>query len=175
VAQRPAVTHREAAGLRIESRGRPHRGGFECVRREIDVFDDAVHPTERRFGFPRCTIELIDDAIEAIRGVTDLTSGGIDLIPHRIDGPKSNKLQDFGFTPLKTPKKSVASKATGVAKAKATRAARGTKGKNQKKLIKGALPVSPSAPTAPVPPTQAATSANAPAQPATGTNAATKS
>jgi Protein of unknown function (DUF3237) len=54
------------------------RGGVERVRREIAFVYDAVHPTERRFDFPRFTIELIEDAIEAIRG-------GIDLMPYRIE------------------------------------------------------------------------------------------
>jgi hypothetical protein len=42
-------------------------------------------------------------------------------------GPHSPKLQDFGFTPQRTPQTSVASKAEGQAKAKATRQAGGKK------------------------------------------------
>ena len=62
-------------------------------------------------------------------------------------GPTSPKLQDFGFTPTRTPKTPLKSKTEGKAKAAATRVARGTKGKKAKAAIHGSLPAAP----APVP------------------------
>jgi len=52
-------------------------------------------------------------------------------------GPKSPKLQDFGFTPARAAKTLVNVKAQAKTKAAATQIARGTKGKKQKALIKG--------------------------------------
>jgi hypothetical protein len=70
-------------------------------------------------------------------------------------GKTSPKLQTFGITQAKTPQKSVAAKAAGVAKAKATRAALGTKGKKQRKAAVEALEASATvqapATTSPVP------------------------
>ncbi len=47
------------------------------------------------------------------------------------------QLQEFGFVQNRRPAKTVASKATAIVKAKATRAARATKGRKQKAAIKG--------------------------------------
>jgi len=52
---------------------------------------------------------------------------GVKRVAQAKYGPKSQKLQDFGFTPQRTPNTPVASKAKGQAKAKATREAGGTK------------------------------------------------
>jgi hypothetical protein len=52
----------------------------------------------------------------------------------------SSTLADFGYTPRKVVKKKVETKATAVAKIKATRKARNTLGKNQKKNVKGTVP-----------------------------------
>jgi hypothetical protein len=52
-------------------------------------------------------------------------------------GPKSPKLQDFGFTPVRVAKTAVKTKAQAKVKAQATRIARGTRGRKQKALIKG--------------------------------------
>jgi hypothetical protein len=49
-------------------------------------------------------------------------------------------LADFGLSPPKTTKKTVAVKATAIAKTTATRKARSTMGSKQKSLIKGAAP-----------------------------------
>jgi hypothetical protein len=54
-------------------------------------------------------------------------------------GKSSPTMQTFGFTQNKTPQKSAAAKAAGVAKAKATRAAIGTKGKKQRKAAAEAI------------------------------------
>jgi hypothetical protein len=82
-------------------------------------------------------------------------------------GKNSPKLQKFGFTPAKTPQKSVASKAQGVAKAKATREALGTKGKKQRKAAAAAI-VAPA-------PVQAPPAPPVPAAPAAGSNGSSKS
>jgi hypothetical protein len=66
----------------------------------------------------------------------------------------------FNLTAPKVAKKSVATKATAVAKSKATRVARNTMGSQQKKDIKGTVP---EATTAPEPAAPAATSGSAPA------------
>ena len=55
-------------------------------------------------------------------------------------GPTSPKLQEFGFTPARTPKTPLKSKTEGKAKAAATRVARGTKGKKAKATIHGSPP-----------------------------------
>jgi hypothetical protein len=55
----------------------------------------------------------------------------------------------FHLTPVKAPKRTVATKSAAVALSKATRAARGTKGKKQKAQIKGT--VVPATDTAPAP------------------------
>jgi hypothetical protein len=61
-------------------------------------------------------------------------------------GASSPVLQKFGFTPARTPKTPIATKAEAKVKAKATRAARGTVGKKAKQAIHGSA--SPAAPTA---------------------------
>jgi hypothetical protein len=47
--------------------------------------DGARDTTARRFDFPRCTIESIDDAIEAIRGVIELTTERIEPMRARME------------------------------------------------------------------------------------------
>jgi hypothetical protein len=68
---------------------------------------------------------------------------------------KSNPLlrSQFGLAPVKTAQKTVAAKATGIAKSLATRAIRGTRGSKQKKALtaEAAPPAAP--PTAPTKPT----------------------
>jgi hypothetical protein len=64
-------------------------------------------------------------------------------------GKTNTQLQSFGFTPNKVPLKTVLAKATGVAKAAATRVARHTLGKKQKAAIHGAVPESPAPADAP--------------------------
>ena len=59
---------------------------------------------------------------------------------HALYGADAEALADFGLTPRKTSKPSVATKAQAQAKAKATREARHTAGKKQKKAIKGQAP-----------------------------------
>ena len=67
-------------------------------------------------------------------------------------GKRSPLLQSqFGLAPAKTVQKTVAAKATGIAKSKATRAVRGTKGPKQKKAL--TAPVAPPA-APPAPPTK---------------------
>ncbi len=62
-------------------------------------------------------------------------------------------LEDFGFTPPKSPgRKTAKAKADAVDKSAATRVARHTMGKNQKKSVKGTVtPVSPPAPAGSTP------------------------
>jgi hypothetical protein len=62
-------------------------------------------------------------------------------------------LAAFGLKPLKAAKKTVETKATAVAKSKATRKARNTMGKKQKKAVKGTVPTAKSG-AAPAPETQ---------------------
>ena len=64
-------------------------------------------------------------------------------------GPTSAKLQEFGFTPARTPKTTVKSKAEAKAKSAATRVARGTKGKKAKQAIHGTVPETPAPAPAP--------------------------
>jgi hypothetical protein len=66
-------------------------------------------------------------------------------------GPSAPELQEFGFVQNRRPNKSVASKATALVKAKATRSARGTKGKKQKAAIKGTPTASPAVSPSPSP------------------------
>ncbi len=63
-------------------------------------------------------------------------------------------LAEFGLKGLKTPKKTVATKATAVAKSKATRKARNTMGTKQEKAIKGTEPTPAKSGTATPPETQ---------------------
>jgi hypothetical protein len=63
-------------------------------------------------------------------------------------GKNSPEMQKFGFTQAKVPQRPVATKATGVAKNKATRQARHTLGKKQKSAIKGTPPVAAASPAA---------------------------
>jgi hypothetical protein len=78
-------------------------------------------------------------------------------------GENNPKLQTYGYTPNRVPKKSAAAKASGVVKAQATRTARGTKGKQQKAEITASAPAAAPAPApAPAP---ALASALAPALP----------
>jgi hypothetical protein len=84
-------------------------------------------------------------------------------------GQGSPELQKFGFTPAKTPQRSVAAKAAGIAKNQATRKARNTMGKKAKLKVKGtpatnttaptmvAAPAAPPAPPAPPKPPTAGT------------------
>jgi hypothetical protein len=82
----------------------------------------------------------------------------------------SSKLADFGYAPRKVVMKKVETKATAVAKVKATRKARNTLGKNQKKHVKGTVPA-----PAPVAAPAAAASSPVPApSPAVATQAAPK-
>jgi hypothetical protein len=60
-------------------------------------------------------------------------------------GANAPELQEFGFVQNRRPAKTVASKASAIAKGKATRVARSTKGRKQKAAVKGA----PAASTAP--------------------------
>ena len=91
-------------------------------------------------------------------------------------GKSSPEMQKFGFTPAKTPQKTAASKAAGVAKARATREALGTMGKKQKMAALAFLAAStPSAPEPTVsavasaaPSTASSASALASAAPPTG-------
>ena len=80
-------------------------------------------------------------------------------------GKQNSDLQTFGFKPAKTPDTTVAAKATGIARTKATRAARHTMGSQQKKDIHGvpagATPASP-ATAAPASATPAPSTATAP-------------
>jgi hypothetical protein len=73
----------------------------------------------------------------------------------------------FHLTPVKAPKRTVATKSAAVAQSKATRAARGTKGKKQKAQIKGAVVeatnVAPAPAPAPATPAPTATPAPKPA------------
>jgi len=57
---------------------------------------------------------------------------GVKRVAQAKYGPKSPKLQDFGFTPQRSTNTPVASKAKGQAKAKATREAGGTKALKKK-------------------------------------------
>ena len=78
-------------------------------------------------------------------------------------GKQNPDLQTFGFKPAKTPDKTVAAKATGIARTKATRAARHTMGSQQKKDIHGKVPPAAATPASP------ATAAPASATPAPST------
>jgi hypothetical protein len=60
----------------------------------------------------------------------------------------SNILADFGYTPRKSTKKTVATKSDAIVKSKATRAARHTAGKRQKAKVKGTTSPAPAASTA---------------------------
>ena len=60
-------------------------------------------------------------------------------------------LGDFGFSPRKTPKVDVATKAAAAKASEATRAARGTKGKKQKAKIHGAPQGTPAVTPPPAP------------------------
>jgi hypothetical protein len=79
-------------------------------------------------------------------------------------GKNSPKLQKFGFTPNRTPKKAASVKAAAVVKAKATRVARGTKGTKQKAAIKGSPAPTASAPAAVTPAAKPATPPSTPTQ-----------
>jgi hypothetical protein len=80
-------------------------------------------------------------------------------------GKNSPKLQKFGFTPDRTPKKAPSVKAAAVVKAQATRTARGTKGKKQKAAIKGSP--APTASAQPVPAPVPVPVAKSPTSPST--------
>jgi hypothetical protein len=86
---------------------------------------------------------------------------GVKRVAQAKYGPKSPKLQDFGFTPQRSPNTPVASKAKGQAKSKATRAAGGTKALKRQQAAAQSQ-------------TQAATPAPAPATPTTAPVTATK-
>ena len=60
----------------------------------------------------------------------------------------SSTLQDFGYTPRKSSKKTLATKVEASVKTKATRAARHTAGTKQKQAIKGTVPATPPLPKA---------------------------
>ncbi|HZU82014.1 MAG TPA: hypothetical protein VE987_03810 [Polyangiaceae bacterium] len=101
-------------------------------------FEDRIAASEASKSARSAWRTAVESERTLAQAVEPLRAGIKRLLQMRF-GPKSNKLQDFGFTPAKTPKKTAQAKATGVVKAKATRAARGTKGAVQKKAIKGAV------------------------------------
>jgi hypothetical protein len=71
-------------------------------------------------------------AVESERAVAlnaNALRAALKLLVQSQFGPKSTKLQDFGFLPRKRTKTTAAAKAEGAVKAKATRKARGTAGK----------------------------------------------
>jgi uncharacterized protein YegL len=77
-------------------------------------------------------------------------------------GKQGPQVLQFGFTPVKSPVRSAASKALAAEKAAATRKARGTVGKTVKAGIHGTVPAAPAAAPAP----QAGSSTQAPVAPA---------
>jgi hypothetical protein len=90
-----------------------------------------------------------EQAIQA--QMSSVRSGVRGIIQARI-GADNPAVAQFGFLPTKPGKKSAASKATAVVKAKATRSARHTMGKNQKEEIRGDAPTTaPAAPAATAP------------------------
>ena len=86
-------------------------------------------------------------------------------------------LADFGLKPLKAGERTVATKATAIAKTKATRAARHTMGSKQKEAIKGEVPPTTSATPPPEAPTSGpsgtASGSTPPVIPAGGTTSHT--
>ena len=91
------------------------------------------------------------------------------IVQARLGSKSASGLTAFGFSPAKTAKRTVTTKATAVAKTTATRAARHTMGKVQKQSITGdvvGITVTPLVASAPVP---AATTSASPA-PATPSN-----
>jgi hypothetical protein len=76
-------------------------------------------------------------------------------------GKQGPQVLQFGFTPVKTPVRTAASKALAAEKAAATRKARGTVGKKAKSAIQGTVPAVPT--VAPAPQAGSSTTAPAPA------------
>ena len=84
-------------------------------------------------------------------------------------GKQGPQVLQFGFTPVKTPVRSAASKALAAEKAAATRKARGTVGKTAKAAIHGTVPTVPAGAPAP----QAGSPTTAPVAPAASSAPAT--
>jgi hypothetical protein len=85
-------------------------------------------------------------------------------------GKQGPQVLQFGFTPVKTPVRTAASKALAAQKAAATRKARGTVGKKAKAAIQGTVPATPAPAAEPAPaPATPAVAAPAPTPPGTNT------
>jgi hypothetical protein len=106
--------------------------------------------------------------------VTPLRQSLHAIVQARLGGKDATGLTAFGFSPAKSTKRTVTSKATAVAKTAATREARHTMGKVQKKDVKGdvvgitvtpliASPPTPAPSIAPAAPSSATPSGAAPA------------
>jgi hypothetical protein len=76
---------------------------------------------------------------------------GVKRVAQAKYGPKSPKLQDFGFTPQRSRKTPVATKAEGQAKAKATRKAGGTKALKRQQAAAPQQAIAPTTPVTPAP------------------------
>jgi hypothetical protein len=142
------------------------------------VLDGTSHPRTELLAFIQATLDAIAGVKSARTALAQAVTSqkaavaqakairtGMKRYLQTKYGPQSPKLQEFGFTPARTPKTPVKTKAAAKVKSAATRQARGTKGKKQKLAITGA----PAAATAVTPPAPLA----APASNVTGGTPAT--
>jgi hypothetical protein len=131
----------------------------------FQAFVSAVEKTKSDYQIWRT-----DVAVEQVllTQVKPLRAGVRGIVQARF-GKQGPQVLQFGFTPVKTPVRTAASKALAAQKAAATRKARGTAGKKAKAAIHGTVPAAPA--VAPAPPDASAAPAPAAAAPGTPTPA----
>jgi hypothetical protein len=88
----------------------------------------------------RAQLRELQTRIKPVRRRTRAVTQTVKLAAAVHFGDTSTEFQALGFVPPKQRRTTVAAKAEGVVKAKATRVARGTKGAKQKRAIRGTVP-----------------------------------
>ena len=104
----------------------------------VTVFSARIAAAEKTKAARIALHQAVMDEKAAAAAAKPLVSDVKGFVTNRY-GKDSPTLQQFGFTPAKAPQKSAASKASGVAKAKATKQALGPTGKKQRRTAAKAL------------------------------------
>jgi hypothetical protein len=116
----------------------------------VAAFQARVAASEATKANRNAWLAAVQAERQAEQGIAPLRKSMKQFVASRY-GADNAKMAEFGFTPAKTPKTTVQTKAAAIQKSEATRAARHTMGKKQKLSIHGEPAPAPASPTAPPP------------------------
>jgi hypothetical protein len=134
----------------------------------IALFSAYVTAHQTATGDRQAWRKSVGDATAALEAASPVRALVKTFLQGRL-GKTSPELAGYGFEAAKVPKRTVAAKAVGVTKNKATRKARNTMGSRQKKSVKGVVvTTSPAAPSTASQPVVPGPVASAPSQGTTG-------